>query len=188
MSDSSPDLLQALTDPRAAARRGAVRVLGDLSDAAPMLIEHLATERDASVRRAGFSSLIRIGNRDAIAGLIGYLRSDDATLRNGALDALASDPARVSEIVGTLLRDPDPDVRIMSLATLLHQPDAEERLIGVISSDRSVVVCCAAVDQLGEIATSAARPALSALKLRFAEEPFIQFAADAVLSRIDAAA
>lgn len=187
-SDGLPDLFQSLIDPRAAARRAAAGALGECSHAAPMLIEHLATERDASVRQAAFASLTRIGSRDAIAGIVGYLRGDDAKLRNNAVDALTSDPVRVGEIVGALLRDPDPDVRIMALATLLRQPDAEERLIAVISCDRSVVVCSAAVDQLGNIATVAARPTLRALKTRFADEPFIQFAADAVLARIDAAA
>jgi len=45
-------------------------------------------------------------------------------------------------------------------------------------------VCATAVDLLGEVGSDAAREPLLRLKERYADEPYIQFAADLALKRI----
>jgi hypothetical protein len=45
-------------------------------------------------------------------------------------------------------------------------------------------VCATAVDLLAEVGSPAALEPLQQLKVRFAEEPYIQFAADLALKRI----
>jgi hypothetical protein len=57
-------------------------------------------------------------------------------------------------------------------------------LIDVIDADAHVNVCATAVDLLSEVGTAWALEPLARLKARFAEEPYIQFAADLALRRI----
>jgi hypothetical protein len=53
----------------------------------------------------------------------------------------------------------------------------------VIDRDPVVNVCGTAVDLLGELGSPASHEALERLKQRFADEPYIQFAADLALKR-----
>jgi hypothetical protein len=57
-------------------------------------------------------------------------------------------------------------------------------LIEVIDSDPQLNVCATAVDLLGEVGSTAAREPLLRLKARYADEPYIEFAADLALKRI----
>jgi len=50
--------------------------------------------------------------------------------------------------------------------------------------DDHVNVCGSAVDLLGEVGSNAALQSLQRLKERFAAEPYIQFAADLAIKRI----
>jgi hypothetical protein len=54
----------------------------------------------------------------------------------------------------------------------------------VIENDAHVNVCATAVDLLGEVGSQEALGSLQQLKLRFAAEPYIQFAADLAIKRI----
>jgi hypothetical protein len=60
----------------------------------------------------------------------------------------------------------------------------EAWLIAVIERDPHLNVCATAVDLLGEVGADAAREPLARLKARYADEPYIQFAADLALKRI----
>jgi hypothetical protein len=57
-------------------------------------------------------------------------------------------------------------------------------LIEVIQNEPHVNVCATAVDLLSELASEAALAPLQALKLRFADEPYLQFAVDLAIQRI----
>ena len=85
-----------------------------------------------------------------------------------------------------MLTDADPDVRILAVNILesLRHPNVEQWLIEVIESDLQVNVCATAVDLLGEVGSDTAHDPLRRLKLRFATEPYIQFATDLALKRI----
>jgi HEAT repeat protein len=98
-------------------------------------------------------------------------------------------PDAVAPIMRGLLVDPDPDVRIFAVNILesLRHPEVEAWLITVIASDPHLNVCATAVDLLGEVGSAAAREPLLRLKARFADEPYIQFAADLALKRLDEA-
>ncbi|MEE2748809.1 MAG: HEAT repeat domain-containing protein, partial [Pseudomonadota bacterium] len=69
------------------------------------------------------------------------------------------------------------------LESLCH-PDVEQWLIDVIRDDEHINVCATAVDLLGEVGSEKSEPALLALKERFTDEPYIQFAADLAIKRI----
>lgn len=175
-----------LEDPDAAARRWAARDLAQYTESAPALVDRLKQETDAAVREAILMSLTEIGNDVAVQGLIECLRSEDAALRNDAIEAMKNLPESVAPIMEDLLHDADSDVRIFAVNVLesLRHPDVEKWLIEVISKDPHINVCATAVDLLSEVGTEAALPALEALKTRFAGEPYIQFAADLAIRRI----
>lgn len=179
-------LTAVLKDANPVARRWAARDLATFHEASAVLVAQLKIEEDPSVREALLMSLTQIGDSSAVAGLVGCLRSDDAALRNEAIDAMKVLPSQVSAIMSGLLADEDPDVRIFSVNILesLRHPDVERWLIEVVSHDFHVNVCATAVDLLGEVGTEAALEPLEALKRRFPDEPYIAFAADLALKRI----
>lgn len=168
------------------ARRWAARDLVGHPGAAPALIARLELEPDSAVREAIMTSLTEIGDAVTVQGLVKCLRSEDASLRNEAIEAMKHLPDTVAPVMAGLLADPEPDVRIFAVNVLesLRHPDVEQWLIEVISEDAHINVCATAVDLLGEVGTEAAVTPLEALKLRFPDEPYIEFAADLALRRI----
>lgn len=163
----------------AAGRQGGVEALG----------EALATETDARVRTAIFTSLVRLGNAASVAMVIPYLSSDDAALRSGALDALRAMPAAAGPALPRLLHDPDPDVRLLSceIARNLASAEAAALLRDLLLRDEAVNVCAAAVDVLAEIDGPQAAPALLRCAERFPDEPFVAFSVRMALRRLGAA-
>ena len=181
-----PDLLLGLQNANATARRWAARDLVNCPDAAAALVQQLKLEQDLSVREVILTSLTKLGDADAVAGLVDCLRSENAALRNEAIEAMKQLPDEVAPIMHNLLHDADPDVRIFTVNVLesLRHPEVEAWLIDVINRDAHVNVCATALDLLSELGSSAALEPLTKLKQRFADEPYIQFAADLALRRI----
>ncbi|MBY0241326.1 MAG: HEAT repeat domain-containing protein [Burkholderiaceae bacterium] len=182
-------LALALDSEDAVARRWAARdLLHYPQQASVILLRRLVQETQVSVREVILTSLARLGDAAAVAGLVGCMRSDDAQLRNEAIVALKGLPEEIAPVMGTLLADSDPDVRILAVNILesLRHPMVEQWLLAVIEHDQEVNVCATAVDLLGELGSSAARAPLQRLKQRFADQPYIQFAADLALKRIGA--
>jgi hypothetical protein len=182
------ELLLDLQDADPAKRRWAARGLLECEDISTFLVAQMQRETDLSVREVILTSLTRIGDKTAVAGLAECLRSEDAALRNEAIEAMQSLPDAVAPLMRGLLKDDDADVRIFAVNILesLRHTEVETWLIEVIETDMHVNVCAAAVDLLAELGTTAARAALIEVKARFQQEPYIQFAADLSLRRIDA--
>ena len=179
-------LERELDNPDSKARRWAARDLADCPGASAALGSRLQREDDASVREIIFSTLTALGDATAVAGLVQCLRSDDPALRNEAIEGMKQLPDEVAPIMRGLLADTDPDVRIFAVNVLesLRHPDVEAWLLEVIERDPHVNVCATAVDLLGEVGSEAAREPLRHLKARFADEPYIQFAADLAVKRL----
>jgi HEAT repeat protein len=181
-----PGLVNQLNDADPQVRRWAARDLLGYPEASAALLSRLQCETEISVREVILTSLTRIGGPVAVAGLVDWLRSEDAQMRNEAIEAMKALPVEVAPIMGSLLADDDSDVRIMAVNILesLQHPKVEEWLIDVIDRDQVVNVCGTAVDLLGEVGSSASFDALQRLKQRYPAEPYIQFAADLALKRI----
>ena len=170
----------------ASSRRWAARDIVNCPGATHILLDQLNNEEEPSVRQVILSSLTQLGDSEAVEGLVNCLRSEDASLRNEAIEAMKQLPEEVAPIMATLLNDPDPDVRIFAvniLESLCHD-DVEQWLVSVIRDDDHVNVCATAVDLLGEVGSEISIEALTGLKDRFTEEPYIQFAADLAIKRI----
>jgi len=179
-------LITQLSSKNPMERRWVARDLVDYKEASKYLIEQLMKEEDISVREVIISSLLRIKDEVAIEGLIECLRSDDAHLRNSAIEALKEIPEEVDPYIEKLLQDKDPDVRIFTINILesLRHPKVIKWLIEVIEKDENVNVCATALDLLAEVGTEEAIPAIKKVKERFKNEPYIQFASDIALKRI----
>jgi HEAT repeat protein len=179
-------LTAELADANPVARRWAARDLSTFADAASPLVERLRQEHEPSVREAILLSLTQIGSPEAVGGMVECLHSEDAELRNKAIEAMKQLPDAVAPIMAGLLAHPDPDVRIFAVNVLesLRHGDVEKWLIGVIAKDEHVNVCATAVDLLAEVGTESAVAPLEHLKSRFPGEPYISFTVDLALKRI----
>lgn len=177
-----------LSDPSPTARRWAARDLADCPASSAALVKQLQREEEKSVREIILTTLTHLGDEEAVAGLVNCLRSEDASLRNEAIEAMKLLPDEVAPIMSQLLTDPDPDVRIFAVNVLesLRHKQVEEWLNVVIEHDVHVNVCATAVDLLGEVGSSYSWEALEKLKARFPDEPYIRFAANLALKRISA--
>jgi len=165
-------LVAELSHEKPMSRRWAARDLAEYPEATVALVERLKQEPDTSVREVIFTALTHIGHFSAVLGLVEFLHSEDAALRNEAIDALKQMPDEVAPVMHGMLMDANSDVRIFAvniLESLCHP----------------MVVCATAVDLLGEVGSTAAREALLGLKERFPDEPYVHFAADLALRRID---
>jgi HEAT repeat protein len=182
-------LLAQLRQGDAGQRRWAARDLAAQPEAASALGAALLTERDGAVRDALFTSLSAQVGDAAVAALLPLLRSEDAGLRNGAIEALAGMPDAVASRIAGLLRDADADVRIFTVNLLgeLRHPQVRPWLLQVLQEDTEVNVAAAALEVLAEVAGPQDLPLLAATKRRFAGDAFIGFAADLAIERIQAA-
>lgn len=180
-------LLQQLSDADPRQRRLAARDLSAFPASARRLGEVLAAETDVSVRDALFNSLSQIASEDAVQALLPLLRTDDAGLRNGAIEALATMPQAVAPCIDHLLQDADADVRIFAVNLLgeLRHAEVPRWLLQVLQREPHVNVVAAALELMAEVGTAGDLPALRAVRARFEHDPFIQFAADIAISRID---
>lgn len=179
-------LLGQLSGSNPEQRRQAARKLAMHPEAAASLVSRLAEEREPDVREAIATSLAAIGGRAAVEGLIPYLASDDAALRNTAIEILQHLPGEVAGHIDELLASPDPDLRIFAVNIMeaLAHPKLEQWLISILRKDAHVNVVGAALNLLSEIATEAALPAVQEARVRFASEPYIAFACQAVEKRV----
>lgn len=187
--DTPPDCQQVLvqlnqSDP--VLRRRAAHAAVNCPGVSAALVAQLNKETDSAVRGALLSSLTRIADESAITGLANCLRSEDTALRNETIDAMKILNEVAAPVIRQLLKDTDPDVRIFAVNILesLKHPEVEHWLIEVISTDPHINVCATAVDLLGEVGTEQARASLEQLALRFAQEPYIQFAIRVALRRL----
>ena len=149
-----------------------------LPDALPLLTEALSKERVPRVREAIFTALAKIGSPDSAAVALPYMRSDDAAERTAALDALRAMPTAAAVHLPRLLKDADPDVRLLAceIARALPADDASRVLGELIEREDNANVCAAAVEVLAETGNVASLPILARCAARFPDDPFLTFA------------
>jgi HEAT repeat protein len=175
-----------LVDADPGVRRWAARDLALHPASAPRLCARLADEPDASVRAVLFSSVARLGGTAVVEGLLPLMRSEDAGLRNGAIEVLAGLPDAVAPRIESLLRDTDSDVRIFTVNLLGNLPHARvpQWLAQVLAAESEPNVVGAAIEVLAEVGNRELAAPLRATRARFADDPYIAFAADVALERI----
>lgn len=179
---------RALTSGSDDTRWAAARAAAAHPGAVAALADALAREPEARVRGAIFNSLARIASPESAAALLPHLRSDEANLRTGAIDALRAMPAALAPHLPGLLADPDADVRLLSCELVRDQPEAEANrlLIAVLEREPQANVCAAALEVAAEIGGPELREALVLCEQRFAADPFLGFSIGVARERIEA--
>ncbi len=183
-----PGLLRQLSEGDAEQRRWAARDLAAHPAAATALGQRLPAEVDASVREALFVSLGTIASEAAAAVLLPLLRSEDAALRNGAIESLAAMPDAVAPRVAALLAGPDSDVRLLTVNLLgeLRHESTQSWLLQVLKREPHVNVVSAALEVMAETGGPEHGPAVESVRQRFPDDPFIGFAVELALQRMSA--
>jgi HEAT repeat protein len=184
-----PGLLEQLAIGDADQRRWAARDLAGVREAVKAMGAQLGREGDPRVREALFTSLAATGGSDAVDALLPLLRTEDAQLRNGAIEALSGMPMAVAPRIAALLRDNDTDVRIFTVNLLgeLRHAQVVPWLLQVLRAEREVNVVAAAIEVLAEVGGPEHVAPLREAAGRFAADPFIAFAADTAAQRIESA-
>jgi HEAT repeat protein len=171
-------------------RWSAARRMGELAGTAAPLVAALAGEKEPRVIEAIFTSLIRRGGAESAAYLLPLLRSDEADLRGGAIEALQTMPAELARHIGELLHDPDSDVRIFAVEMTRKMPPAQAApwLCEILDRDPHANVCATAVDVLADIGSPDAIPHLERCRDRFPAQPFLPFAVAVVIETLSGSA
>jgi HEAT repeat protein len=166
-------------------RWAAARALAQDANAVPLLVGALRAEQAPEVREAIFTSLVLIRSKEAAAAVASIIRSDDAQLRTGALDALGAMMDVGQPLLPALLSDPDPDVRLLAceLVRPLDPHDGTELLRALLETEQLPNVCGAAVDVLSEVGVSTAVDVLQRCAMRFEGDPYLSFALSDAIER-----
>lgn len=180
-------LLAQLRGGSADERRWAARDMAALPETVGALAQRLQEEREPCVREALFTALAHIGGAAAVDAVLPLLRSDEAPLRNGAIEVLGRLADVTATRVDALLHDTDPDVRIFTVNLLgeLQHPRVVPWLLQVLREEPEVNVVAAAIEVLTEVGEPAHAAPLREATQRFADDPFISFAADIAAMRIE---
>lgn len=167
-------------------RWSAARAAAHLPDSVPVLADALRREQSPVVREALFSALARIATKQSVEAVLPCLRSDDASMRTEASDALLAMKGVVWPYVAPLLRDPDANVRILACGLVRDMPGevAVSLCCGLLDSEPDPNVCAAAVEVLAEVGGSSAVPALERCAKRFSGTPFLAFSIQMAVDRV----
>jgi HEAT repeat protein len=180
------DALGGLASADAQERWAAARAAPDVAGGVDALTAALRSEADGRVREAILTSLARIKSSEGIAAVLALLRSDDASLRVGALDTLRAMGSALREHLPRLLADADGDVRLLSCEITRSLPGAEATrlLCDLLAREQEINVCGAAIEVLAEVGQPEALPVLARCATRFADTQFLAFAIKIATERI----
>lgn len=185
-SEPSSAASASLTEGTSEQRWAAVRAAAAQPDGVARLAAALTQERDPRVREAIFTGLARMATAETAAAVVPFIRSEEASLRAGALDALRAMPEVSRPHIGRLLTDPDADVRLLSCELVRGLPEGEaNRLLSqLLDRETEENVAAAAVEVLAEIGRPEALPALARCAERFAGNSFLAFSIKVATDRI----
>jgi HEAT repeat protein len=184
---SQPDnVAKALLEGSDEERWNAARSAATSPDGLAALSAALSRETHPRVREAIFTSLARIRTPASAEAVAACLRSDDSSLRTGALDALRAMPDAAASCIPGLLADDDADVRLLACELVRNRPSAEAgRMLGpLLAAEHEPNVCAAAIEVLAETGAPELLPHLARCAARFPNDPFLAFAVKVASDRI----
>ena len=178
------DVLKRLASEDASEARQAAFEAGDLrlESAVPLLVKHFESS-SVGVQEASERALRQIRGATVVHAVIPLLRSQDAVVRNIAMDVLREIGVDDLATLTKLLYDPDPDIRIF-IADILGSSDSSMALAplcDVLLHDPEVNVRYQAAVSLGELR----RPeAVESLRQALGDEEWVQYAVMEALAKI----
>ena len=184
---SYSELIDGLDSVNPTARRMCARDLAEYPESVSDLLAALVVDEDVPTQEAIFSSLRKIGNKAVVDGLMPLLRSDHASIRNGAIEVLQTLPAHIEGQIVTLLNDQDSDVRIFAIDILqaLAHPQTPVWVASVLKDETHINVVATAIDRLAEMGGPENIEDLEAVRARFPDVGYISFAVDTAIRRIN---
>lgn len=178
------DILALLRSPNPEDQREGAFLAAEahLQDAIPLLVDLLHSP-SPGVQEAVDMALRRLGGRRAVEALLPFLREEDPTARNLAMDLLRSLAGPHQDALLPLLADPDPDVRIFAADILGACGDAlvVPALCEALLHDPDVNVRYQAAVSLGELGYPEAAPALNRA---LGDDEWVRFAVIEALMKI----
>jgi HEAT repeat protein len=179
-------VLDALVTGTEDERWSAARAAAQIPDSVAALGEALTRETSARVREAVLTALARIATPQSVEAVLPLLRSDDALLRTGAVDALAAMKGAAWPYLAALSRDRVADVRVLACDLVRRMPSDEAVRIfcDLLDVETEPNVCAGAVDALAEIGSPEALPVLARCAERFRATPFLAFSIKVAVDRI----
>lgn len=179
-------VLAALRAPDPEERRAAVRACRVFPDAVELIGARVAVEQDQRVLEVLVLNLVAIGGPAAAERLAPLLRSTDAAHRVAAAEALRDLGADALPLFDVLVRDADPQVRMLAaeIARGHASAAAAQALECLLATETDVNVCCAFVDVLAEIGSSGTGAVLRALRGRLPGHAFLDFSVEAALAQL----
>lgn len=151
-------------------------------DAVPLLVEMLKSS-NIGVQEAADNALRKIGGKEAVTGVIPLLRSDEAPVRNGAMDILRALGVQELQSVIMLLKDEDVDIRIFAADILGSAGNvmAVGPLCEALLKDPEVNVRYQAAVSLGSLGLP---EAAKCLNMAMRDEEWVQYSVIEALSKI----
>lgn len=155
-----------------------------LEDAIPLLVTHIQNP-DIGVQEAADRALRKVGGPAVASAVIPLLRSEDAPVRNIAMDILREVGATDIDSLLQLLHDQDPDMRIFAADILGSSQSvmAVAPLCGALLRDPEVNVRYQAAVSLGNLAFP---EAATSLNKAMEDEEWVQFSVIEALIKIRA--
>ncbi|AZR74866.1 hypothetical protein BBF96_07935 [Anoxybacter fermentans] len=156
-------------------------------DVVEYLVTRLVEEESRPVQEAIVSALIAIGTEAVVRWCTELLRSEDAYLRNSAIEVLQLLQHTSLGVVKELLQDPDPDMRLFAVNVLgeLKAREAVELLRRVVEVDENINVVATAVEYLGEMGLcDEDRETVRKAAERFSD-PFLEYAVEVALKKME---
>ncbi|MGM0623136.1 MAG: HEAT repeat domain-containing protein [Campylobacterota bacterium] len=119
--------------------------------------------------------------------MVKMLRTDNAYLRNMVIKYLQSFGKEIKPFLEHMLEDGDKDVRIFAVNIIgdVGFEDSVSLLRYVLVRESDLNVIATAIDYLGEIGNGEDKELLEAVRKNFADEPYIEFAINNAIERLD---
>lgn len=187
MDNPIAGLLQALEEDQDESRRCAAAIeLGQFRD--PKVVRSLYScllrEKAKAVQEAILLSLCSIGLPEVVDVGCEMLKNENACIRRMGVEILSCLGNEAIPALGQLLKDPDPDTRLMVLSALAeaNSPDVAPLLRDVIRNDGDVNVVAAAVECLAGLGQLSEQDSqiIKEAALRF-NEPFLKYTVERAL-------
>lgn len=179
-------LAAALQSTDAAQRRHSIWCAQPCPETTALLLRHLQDETSVQVQEVLLAVLGQSEGEVVVPALLEQLSSEDALLRNRALEVLASFADHVAQHMPAQLAAADVDKRIflVNLMGELKHPQVPTWVQELLYGEEHVNVVAAALEVAAEVGDMQMLPAIDAVQRRFADDFFIGFAADMARQRI----
>jgi HEAT repeat protein len=146
----------------------------------------LVQESSRPVQEAIAGTLITIGGEAVVARVSGLLTSQDAYLRNLAVEILQALGQEAHATLLELLKNPDSDVRLFAVNALGEAcyREAAAALREVVETDPNLNVVAAAVEYLGEMGLRQEDVVAIDRARKHFDDPFLDHVAEQALRKI----